>query len=114
VIVTIPTFANPFYSEVVSLDGQGFLLNFTYNQRCDCWYLSIATTDGIDLLNGVKILSNWPLLKQCADNRLPPGEIVSMSATIDVTPARLADLGPGGRCTLYYVPVEDQSPPYTS
>ena len=106
-IIPTPTATQPFWSETVALDGTTYLLTFNYNQRCDCWYLSVGTNDGSDIVNGLKILSNWPLLKHCADNRLPMGEIVCFSTTLDVTPARLADLEVGGRCQLTYIPSTD-------
>jgi hypothetical protein len=104
----IPTDNTPFYSQITALEGASFLLTFSYNQRCDCWYLSVAMPDGSgDIVNGLKILTNWPLLRQCADPRLPPGEIFCFTNTTDLSPPRFADLLPSGRSVLVYLPSTD-------
>lgn len=92
-----------FYSMTTTLEGTSYLLAFAYNQRCDCWLLSIATAEGEDIVNGIKILANWPLLRKVADPRMPQGELFAYSNTSDASPPRFADLAPGGRCQLLYI-----------
>lgn len=101
-ISLIPTFADPFFSEVVNLEGTDFLLRFHYNQREDAMYMDIATPDGDDIVNGIKCLSTWPLLHKWADSRLPPGELIITPNTPDTGPARLGGLAPGGGWSLFY------------
>ena len=105
--IPTPTSNTPFLTQTSTLDGTAFILNFAYNQRADCWYLSIATVDGTDLVNGLKIVTNWPLTRKVADPDMPPGEIYCFSGTTDASPARLADFDPGGRCQLVYLPAAD-------
>jgi len=103
-IVTVPTDADPFYDEVVNLEGTDYLMTFTYSQREDCYYLSVATPDGIALATGVKIVANWPLLHRFADDRLPPGELMCIANTPVTDPAPgLGQIGPDLPFTLMYL-----------
>ena len=100
----VPTGPEPFYNEVANFDGVDYLLTFNYNQREDCYYLSIATPDGIDLANGVKIVANWPLLHKYADPRLPRGELMCFANTPKTDPAPgLGQIGANLPFTLIYV-----------
>lgn len=103
----IPTDNAPFYTQTTTLDGVTYLLTFTYNQRCDCWYLSVDTEEGDRIYDGIKLVCQWPLLHKCADPRAPAGELLCWSTTNDQSPARLNDLLPGGRCQLGYIDQSD-------
>ena len=103
-IQTIPTFSEPFYTEMSTIEGVSYLLSFAYAQREACWYLSIADANGVDIYNGIKLIVGNRLLKKCRDPRRPPGEFIVLSGTTDLSPPGLKDLVAGaGRCTLYYV-----------
>lgn len=103
----IPTGADPFYAQTTTLEGVTYLLTFAYNERCDCWYLSIATEEGDDIYDGMKLVCGWPLLHKCADTRAPAGELICWSNSLDQSPARLNDLVDGGRCQLLYISSDD-------
>ena len=101
----IRTFATPFYTETVPLDGINYRLYFGYNQREDTWYLSIANDLGTDLLNGIKLVCGIDLLKRWHYiEGLPAGQLacISLSGTDD-SPPGLNDLAAGARCQLTYV-----------
>ena len=103
-VVDVTTYADPFWSQTTTLEGVTFQLTFQYNQRCDCYYLSVADLEGNDIYTGVKIICNSMLLRKCADSeRAPFGDFWATSSTQDVTPPRLGELGPGGRVTLCYI-----------
>jgi len=101
-VLRVPTFETPFYSQTTALDGVNYRLRFKYNQREDCWYLSIGTTDGIDLVNGVKLVVGIPLLRLFPDERLPPGDLMVYSDGTSDGPPGLLELGAGKRCELWY------------
>jgi hypothetical protein len=90
-----------------TLDGVVYRLRFSYNQRCDCWYLDLATQDGTPIAAGRKLLCNWDLLDGCASPLRPPGMLFVRSNTTDLSPPGLEDLEDGGRCSVTYVPVAD-------
>lgn len=94
-------------SQITTLDGVPYLLQFTYSERADVWYLAILTEEGDAIRYGVKLVCGWPLLRKVADPRKPPGVLFVWTANNDDSPPGLLDLAPGGRCTLIYVPQAD-------
>jgi hypothetical protein len=99
----VPTTNNSFYAQTTTLEGTPYLLSFAYSQREDCWYLSIADSNAVDIYNGIKLICNNPLLFKCKDPRRPPGDFVVISSTTDIDPPGLNDLVPNaGRCQLMY------------
>jgi hypothetical protein len=102
-LLSIPTFADDAWTQTTTVEGVEFTLDFLLNQRAAAYYMSIADADGVDIYNGVKLTCGVPLLRKCADIRRPAGDFFVFSSTTDLSPASRADLGPGGRCTLYYI-----------
>jgi hypothetical protein len=103
-IQTIPTYADPFWVQSTTLEGTTFILSFDYNQRCDCYYLSVQDSEGNDIYDGVKIVCDLPLLRTCADkDRAPVGELWALSLNGDNSTPRLGELAPGGRVVLLYI-----------
>lgn len=103
-IQVIPTYADPFWVQSTTLEGTTFLLNFDYNEKCACYYLSIQDSEGNDIYDGMKIVCNLALLRTCADgDNAPVGELWCQSSNGDDSPPGLGDLAPGGRCTLFYI-----------
>jgi hypothetical protein len=101
----IPTTSDPFQSMTVTLDGVSFILTFYYNQRENCYYMSVTQPDGTDLAVGVKCVTSWPLLHKWSTPDLPAGEFLISPNTSDTGPATLGQLGPGLGWTLFYIPV---------
>lgn len=103
---TIPTTpGDPFYSQTTRLDGRDYVLHFAWNQREERWYLSIHDEEDAPIVQGLKLIANWPLLRYYhSDSRVPPGEIIVVDATGDGSPPLLDELGPGKRCELTYTP----------
>src|SRR5271167_1659258 len=100
----VPTGNEAFYQQTSTFEGVTYLLSFTYNQTCECWYLSIADASGVDIYNGVKLICNNSLFRKCIDPRIFPGALFVQSSTEDTSPPGLDDLLPGsGRCTLQYM-----------
>jgi hypothetical protein len=103
-IQLVPTSDSPFYSQTTVLEGTGYRLSFAYAPREDCWYLSLADSNGVDIYNGLKLIVGNPLLFKCKDPRRPPGEFFVRSSSTDLRPPGLEDLvANAGRCQLFYV-----------
>lgn len=100
----VPTFDEPFYSQVVTLDGSPYLLSFAWNDRTSTWFLDVATGEGEPIACGLKLVCSWDLLKNIVDERRPPGRLVVLALTPDDSPPGLEDLVAGGRCRLVYGP----------
>lgn len=105
--VVIPTDTSLlFWSQTTTLDGVPYLLTFRYNTREACYYLTIESQDGTTTYaQGIKLVSNYPLLLTYGDN--PPGELFAMSFSADDSPAALGDMGDGRRVQLMYVEAAD-------
>jgi hypothetical protein len=96
----------PFYTQKTRLDGRDYVLTFRYSQREDRWYLSLADSEEIPILSGLKLVANWPLLQAYHyDTRVPRGELSAMDLSGDDTPPGLNELGEGLRVQLIYFPV---------
>lgn len=95
-----------FWDQTTTLDGVPYLLTFRYNSREEVYYLQIQSADGsITYAQGIKIVANYPLLRQYGDT--PPGELMAMSTTPDDSPPQLGELGVGARCVLMYIEAAD-------
>ncbi len=104
---TVPTSSDPFYTQVSDFDGVNYSLEFRYNQRETCWYLSIADDIGNDIINGIKIVCSIPLLRRFSDTRLPPGELIAVASGDDDSPPGLTELGDGLRVALHYITIAE-------
>jgi hypothetical protein len=102
-IYAIPTFSDDSYLQRTTLEGATYVLAFDFNQRAASWYLSVADLDGVDIVNGVKLVTGFSLLGKCRDPRAPLGVLYVVSSTSDGSPPGQFDLLDGGRCTLLYM-----------
>lgn len=102
----IPTSPDAFYTEIVTLEGVDFQLSFQYSQRESCYYMSIATPDGTDLLNGVKLVANISLIGKYAYDGLPKGDFICLAnGGSPDPPPQLGQIGADSLpFTLFYVP----------
>ena len=86
--------SGPFITQTTDLDGTDFVFTFRFNEREQRWYMDLRTPDGDDVHMGVKVVTDWLLLRLLVDqtNR-PRGEIYAVDATGSGLDARLGDLG---------------------
>ena len=89
-----------------TLDGTVYRLRMLWNPSGRHWTLGLRTEDGTALLDGIKVVPNYPLLRQYNRPDLPPGEI--MAITQDDS---LAAIGRNeftdGKVILTYVPEDE-------
>lgn len=76
-----------------------------WNDRGGFWTLSIRTPAGASLLEGVKVVPNYPLLKSYHKPGIPPGELLVITADTKQTVGR--DDFTAGAATLVYA-TEDE------
>lgn len=100
----IPTIPSAVYQSFKTrLQGRDFVFRLNYNEREARWYLSLLDEEETPLVQSVKLLTNWPLLRHYRfDPRLPPGELMAIDATGNGSPATIDELGEGLRCELTY------------
>lgn len=108
-IVVIPTSVDrASYTQRTRLDGRDFTLVFKWHQREERWYLSLWDESEEEIVAGIKVLANWPLLRHHrADPRVPPGELVAVDLTTNGTPPGFDELGIERRCELTYFDAEE-------
>jgi hypothetical protein len=99
--LTLPTRTDgtAHYSFDVLLDGAKFYFDLRWNARDGAWYMSISDRDRAPIVSGVRVVTNWPLLRRCVDPRRPAGTIIAIDSTEEGDPG-LTDLG--GRVVLTY------------
>ena len=96
----------PFYSFEVVLDGGTFTLEFKFNERDSAWYFSILTVDGTHLRSGLRVVTEWNLLRLWADyTSRPSGSITSLGLGGIARPAAIDELGK--EVLLGYLDVEE-------
>lgn len=107
-VLTIPTRTDlGAYTFQIELDDKLYRFTMQFNHREGYWYMSIADESGNDIRTGVKIVSNFPLLRRVANIDSPAGEIMALDTTDADADAGLEDLGD----TILLTYVEEGSVP---
>lgn len=76
-VIIVPTSAStPHFEQETELDGVAYRLTFDWNGREGAWYLTLATASGVVLRAGLRLVSNWPLLRKLRHESRPPGELL--------------------------------------
>jgi hypothetical protein len=111
-VLLVPTNSDITYSsQKTRLDGRDYVLRFSFNEREERWHLSVFNDQEEPLLQGLKLLTSWPLLRNHRyDDRLPPGELMVIDLTGLDAPPGFAELGEGRRCELTYFDSEEEEP----
>ena len=81
------------YDMQVELDGVVFTLNFRFNFRMGRWLMDIATAEGIELINGVVLLTGVNLNDYLVVEGMPPGVFTCEDRTGQNKNAGIEDLG---------------------
>lgn len=65
----------PDYEQTVELNGRPYVIHMTWNSRVGYWFLSISDSLG-GTIAGVKVVPNWPLLKNHRGQIVLDGELI--------------------------------------
>jgi len=76
----------------VDMDGSDFQLNFQFNSREQFWYFDLLNAEGTVLRSGIKVVSNYPLLRLFKERTRPLGELISYDTRWSPTDPGLEDL----------------------
>lgn len=105
-ILEIPTSTDAArYDLEVELDGREFRLLFDWNERDQAWQLSLFNAAGVELLSGIRVVVNYPLIGRFRDPDLPPGDLSAVDTGTTGADPGFADLG--DRVRLIYTPIAD-------
>lgn len=80
------------YSFSLELDGLLYTFRFRFNDRTGLWSMDIADSIDNDILNGVSLLINVPLI-DVTKTLLPPGEFILIDETGEDRNPGADDLG---------------------
>lgn len=84
----------PNYRYEVDMDGVTFRMSFKYNSRDEAWYMTILSAGGVVLRAGIKVVSEWLLLRLWQDtNNRPAGEIITINLAEEIAKPGLEQLG---------------------
>ena len=93
-MIVVPTFTDvSAYIENVALGATVYRLRFGYNERDDSWYVDILTIDEQPIVEGRRIVVDFPLFDRFTDQRLFDGDLFAIDTVgKQLEPGRL-DLG---------------------
>jgi len=96
--------ANDFVQSVL-LDDEPYKLHFAWNDTSKAWTLDLRDSHGKDIVRGIRIVPNFPLLHQMKRNGLPKGEF--MAVIVNFTWNDCQTIGRrdflNGRASLVYI-----------
>lgn len=106
-ILEIPTDSdNPSWNEIIPLEGVGYKVCFTWNNRDQSWVLDIQLTDDTYVIMGIKLVANYELLGTYAQENQPPGTLFLYDTSGQKEDCTRDELG--SRWKLYYITSDDE------
>lgn len=108
--VVIPTDTSlATYVFSVELELIVFGLRFQFNERDQSWFFDILTAEGDPIRQGIKVVTNFPLLSRIARIDRPPGELLAIDTTGEDRRAGLGELGIGQQVVFVYFDASEVS-----
>ena len=103
-MITIAMHDNNDFIQSVELDGAAYQLKFGWNDQSESWTMDIRTAKNVDIVRGVSVVPNFPLLSQYRRYRkdLPAGELIAVSTQAAESIGREDFLN--GKFELMYIP----------
>lgn len=75
-MIIIPFVNYPAYTEDILIDEFNYRFRFVWNNRGQFWTLSILNAnENIEIINGIKLVLNYELLKQYRYLKIPKGNL---------------------------------------
>lgn len=93
------------YRNRVVLDGVVLFLDIEYRVRTNDWFLSVFDSVLSPIVEGVRVVASFPLLRDVRDARLPPGDLIAIRQSVNEDLPRAGELGQ--TVLLYYIRDED-------
>ena len=86
----------------IALEGVRYKMRAFYSFRQAIWKLDIFTDKETDILLGIKLIPNYPLIGRYTTSLRPPGEITAIDKSGSNVPPGRYELGAGRRVRLVY------------
>lgn len=64
--ISLPLFADPYYSYPIALQGNSYILEFIYNERSQLYSLSLFDSESNPIVLGEALVPNYPIFKDYA------------------------------------------------
>jgi hypothetical protein len=91
----------------VQLDGSTFTFRWLWNERDGHWYMSLSDVAGDEVVNGLRVVVGWDLLKDVTSENAPAGSLFFFDESTSSKTVYGVDPGEddlGDRVFCYYVP----------
>jgi hypothetical protein len=95
----------------VELEAIVFGFRFQFNERDQSWFFDVLTAEGVPIRQGLKVVTNFPLLSRVARIDRPPGELYAFDTTGQDKRAGLGELGIGQQVELVYFDADEVPDP---
>lgn len=60
--VNLPLFADPYYSYSIALEGNSYILEFVYVERCQLYFLSLRDADSNPIVLNSGLVPTYPIM----------------------------------------------------
>lgn len=100
-MIRIPLRSLPDYIFEVTLEDVPYLFHVKWNVRSSRWTLDVSSIDGTLLIGGLSMLLQTEMLRAHPGRDLPPGALMLLDPSGDVTDVGYDDLEE--RCSLIYL-----------
>jgi hypothetical protein len=106
--IIVPTLQDTaFYSLRINLDGLAYIIDFSYSEREDRWYMDFYDEDRNPLLLGIKVVPGYFLYEFQRDFReMPQGDLMCLTAQDLTDPPGWNQLGIDQAYKLVYWPLD--------
>jgi hypothetical protein len=84
-----------------ALDGRTYTFEVRFNERDGAHRISVGTESGAPIVQGVRVVLEWPLLRRYRDVRLFPGDLIAIDTASEGREPGFGELG--DRVLLLYL-----------
>lgn len=102
-ILVLPMFSDPSFTQRITLDNVPYRLQFHWNYRGQHWTLSIQDAQGNPVLSGIKLVLQFNLLEQFRAYNIPNGSLTVYDSTGSTDRIGRFDFVSGRELVLVYV-----------
>ena len=106
-VYQIPVPVDSHVSQRVQLDGTSYTFRWLWNERDGHWFLSLYDVEGTAVVEGLRVVTGWDILKDVTKENRPAGRLVFFDEATSSTTVYGDDAGEddlGVRVFCYYVP----------
>ena len=73
------------YELEISLDGVSYRIRLKFNSRSEAWFLDLFDANGERLRSGIRVVSDWSLLRLFQGEGRPEGDLLTLSSQSSIS-----------------------------